>query len=100
MADGSWPTVRRARGSALGCLRSWLMADTFEQVARGMSLDVADDCDPAAVRADHVPLGNCIDGVVGALAVDVWLDQRQETRDGRVVEDDDVVDASDRSDQL
>ena len=48
-----------------------------QQVARRVILRIADDGDAAAVGADDLALGHGVDGVVGALAVHVGLQQRR-----------------------
>ena len=63
-------------------------------------LRIADDRRAAAVREHDRALGHGVDGVVGAFAVHVGLEQRQQPLDGRIAEDDDIVDAAQRADQL
>ena len=70
------------------------------QIARRVILGIADDGDAAAVAADGLALGHGVDGVVGPLAVHVGLQREQQRRDRRLGEDDDVVDAAQRGDEL
>ena len=58
----------------LPALRYRAAANAREQIARRMILGIADDGGPAAVRLDDGALGHGVDGVVGALAVDVRLE--------------------------
>ena len=51
-----------------------------QQIARGVVLGVADDGDAAAVGARRFALGHGVDGVVGALAVDVGPQQLEQRR--------------------
>ena len=54
---------------------------------RRVVLRIADDGDAAAVGAHGVALGHGVDGVVGALAVHVRLQQLEQRRDGGLGED-------------
>ena len=65
-----------------------------------MILRIADDGDAAAVGADGVALGNGVDGVVGALAVHVGLQQLEQRRHRRLGKDHDVIDRAQRGHQL
>ena len=65
-----------------------------EQIPGGMVFLVADDGRSSAVGLDDRALGNRVDGVVGALAVHVRLQQPQQPFDGRIGEHDHVVDAA------
>ena len=71
-----------------------------EQVACRVILRVADNRDTAAVAFDDVALGDRVERVVGALAVDVRLQRFEQRADGRLGKDDDVVDAAQRRDEL
>ena len=65
-----------------------------------MALGVADDGRAAAVRLDDRTLGNGLDGVVGAFAVDVGLDPAQQAFDVVVGKRHDVIDRVERRDDL
>src|SRR5579864_7672662 len=64
-------------------------ADDF---AGGMILRIADDGNPAAVRTHRIGLRNAVDGVVGALRLDVGTDFGDESAHVALWEDDDSVD--------
>ena len=59
-----------------------------------MALGVADDCRTPAVCLHDRTLRNSVDGVIGAFAVHVGFEQRQEPTDVRVAKDDHVGDAA------
>ena len=46
-----------------------------EQVARRMVLRVSNDRDPSTIRTHNISLRNCVDSVVGPLAVHVGTNQ-------------------------
>src|SRR5690349_23617626 len=61
---------------------------------------IADDCDVAAVRSYHVAFRYCFGSVVGAFGMNVWFECEQELFDCRLVEDRDVSDGLERSDNF
>jgi hypothetical protein len=61
---------------------------------------VADDDRDAAVGLHDASLGHRLDRVVGALAVHFRLEKEQQTLDGRIVKDDDVIDRVERRKNL
>ncbi len=65
-----------------------------------MVLGIADDGDAPAVAAHGLALGHGVDGVIGALAVDVRLQLEQQRRHGRFRKNDDVGDAAQGGDEL
>src|SRR5437870_487429 len=71
-------------------------AQPRNQIAGRMILQVADNRRPPAVTAHGRALRDRLHRVVGALAVHVGLDEREQPLDGVVAEHDDVVDAAKR----
>jgi hypothetical protein len=63
-------------------------------------LRVADDRGAAAVFLHDVALGDRVDGVIGALAVDVRSQRLKQRTDGRLRKDHDVIHATKRGDQF
>ena len=61
---------------------------------------VADDGDAPAVGTDDVALGHGVDGVVGALAMDVRMQQLEQRTHGGFGKDDDEVHAAKRRHEL
>src|SRR5262245_52433536 len=67
------------------------MTDAADQISRGVALGVADDRRPSAVALHDGSLGNRVDGVIRAFAVDVWFQESQQTLDVRIGKHDDIV---------
>ena len=65
-----------------------------------MIIRIADVGDAAAVAADHVTLGDRVERVVGAFAVNVRTKRLEQRTNGRLWKDDHVVDEAERGDQF
>lgn len=65
-----------------------------------MILWISDDGRPAAVAADGVPLGHCLDRVIGAFTVHIRFQNSQQLADVQLRKYDDVIDRSQRADEL
>jgi hypothetical protein len=65
--------------------------DERDEIGRGVVLGVAADHRGAAVRSDHLALGNGVHRVVGALGVHLGAQGQEQLRDRRLVEQADPV---------
>src|SRR6185369_1784807 len=61
---------------------------------------IADDCDLAAVRSYHVAFRYRFRRVVGAFSMNIWLESKQELLDCWFIENFDVGDRLERSDNF
>jgi hypothetical protein len=59
-----------------------------------MLLLITDDDRPAAVRLNDPPFRDRVDSVIGTLAMDIGLEQQEQPLNGRIAEDDDIVNAA------
>src|SRR6185437_9630881 len=85
----------RKRSSAMGRL-----ANTRDEIARGMLLGISDNRDANADECRFFALGNCVNGVVGALGVNTGTKVAQKSADVRLVENHDVIHGCKRGNQF
>src|SRR5579864_488557 len=85
----------RKRPSAMGCL-----ANARDEIARGMLLRVSGNCETNAETRGFLALGNCVDSVVGALRVNVWMKVAQKSTDVGLVENYDVIHGGERGNKF
>ena len=65
-----------------------------------MLLRVSDNRDTNAEARRFFALGNCVDSVVGALGVDIWMKVAQKSADVRLVENYDVIHGGERGNKF